>query len=279
MDLAHASLIVPHQLSFWAAQFQEICLVWDLDPGPQIALPAYRQRWEQGLAYQASFEAALGSQYPAIKFLEVQADLQTRRKLARQFFPGLELIPAKDFRGGPFLAYFYALAAVSSDWVLHIDSDMLFAGCAQGWLSQALESLQSEPRLLCVSPSGGPAYQPETRESQFFSSRSFFIDRRRLYQALTCSYRPPEIPNGVEPFAELPENLISLWMRSEQLWRLELPGQGLWSLHPPVPPLVEFLPALPVLLQKLAQQPQKVPESQYGKYNLQADSLREWIQS
>lgn len=277
-DIPHAALILPHQLRIWAPQAAEVLLVWDLDPGPRYeSEPGYRAHWQNCLSSLELLNSALRQDFPGIRILTSASDDHTRQHLSERFFrPGSPALPAKDCRGGPFSAYFAALALAAHPLILHLDADMMFGGQSPHWLSEARTALTADPGLLCISPPGGPP--PWTTEQTFtpwFSSRCFLLDRRQLAQALELSYRDPAgTPGMFAPYAELPENLISRFMQQQQLQRHNLAGSepGMWSLHPPVPPQPDFLPLLPRLLAALDQQ--RLPALQQGDYNLRPATLQ-----
>jgi hypothetical protein len=49
---------------------------------------------------------------------------------------------AQAFDGGPFHAYVYGLLKAEADYVVHMDSDMLFGGGSQKWLDEAIGWLE-----------------------------------------------------------------------------------------------------------------------------------------
>jgi hypothetical protein len=282
-DLPHASLILPHQLRLWAAQCQDLLLIWDCDPGPRYQELNYRKAWDLCLQALPEFQAALESDWPQLRQLYLPLESQKKSELAQalslQFFgPNAPPLPSKDYRGGPFLAYFLGFAEAKFDWLLHLDADMMFSGQNNLWLNKACQLLIDHPELACISPPGGPAHPNTQRNvrSDFFSTRSFLINRKKLYHALSLSYRLEEAQenqNWVTPYAELVEIILNQWMKKESLWRADFSDceSEIWSLHPPVPLLPEFLTYLPQLLIHL--ELGTLPKVQTGHYNLQADTL------
>lgn len=282
LDLAHAALIVPHQLKIWAPQCAETLLVWDLDPGPRYQDSAFRQKWDAGLTAIQGFCQALLAEWPQLKFAAFQAQPELLSALASRFFvPGTPLLPAKDFRGRPIAAYFYALAIAANDWVLHLDGDMMFGGQSSRWVAEARAALQADASLLYAMPSVGPVTSHPLRGPEF-TARCFFLDRRRLARALTPELRQmPDLfeARWVPPYAETAELMIAHWMARQGLQHLALLGTepGMWWLHPPVPASPAFLPALPQLLQALAAD--ALPALQNGSYDLLEATLEALNQS
>lgn len=276
VDIPHAALILPHQLRIWAPQCAEVLLVWDLDAGPRYARDeAYRRSWDLCSGIVDELSQALKREWPGLRVLKSSFGPNARQALSTRFFvPGTPALPAKDFRGGPFAAYFFALTATAHDYVLHFDSDMMFGGRGPNWVESAMKVLADDSSLLCVSPPGGPPPHADSH-TPLFTTRSFLLDRRRLEQALTLRVREPlfDLPEACAPtFGELPEHLLSDLMRARELKRQNFAGSpGIWSLHPPVPPTPVFLPALPQLLQALSDH--TLPEVQGSDYNLREATL------
>lgn len=290
LDLGHAALILPHQLNFWASACQELLLVWDLNPGPRLAEPLYRQRWERGLSYFELLNQTLQRDYPRLRILTVDDAAERQAQLSARFLAGAPM-PLKDFRGGPFYAYFEALERAELDWVLHLDADKIFAGVALPWLSEALAFLQRDARYFCLCPPGGPPRIVGNIGYANFTSRAYLLDRRNLPSALPLRHRDPErlrtqgLSAPVPPYAELPEHLLSDWMHTQGKRRLELrctasgADLGVFSLHPPTDSASArqlFEQHLPRILQLLALG--QIPELQRGHFNLQAAWLKQLAQ-
>jgi len=267
LDLPLAALILPHQLRCWASQCQELLLIWDLEPHPQQRHEAsYQAAWQACLELKPTLLAALQADFVGLRSLEL--DISAQAEVAHVYAQS-DVLPTKDFRGGPFYAYFFGLHAAAHDWVLHLDADMLFAGQAAGWVAAAQQALQSQPELLCCAPPGGPPAAGSVRQPrrlQHFTTRCFFLDRRRLAGQLQLRFRPC---GG----AELPEHLLSQWMQQAQLQRLDLPVQGVWSLHPSGS-RARFRRILPELLRCL-ESGAAYPSAQVGEFNLHPDWLAE----
>ena len=279
LDVAHASLIVPHQLRYIAEQCDEILMVWDMDPGPRYQESTFRQRWDQGLNFIVMLNQALQHEFPQLQIRQLNANDPDAENAVRPYIAGSEAIPAKDFRGGPFLSYLYALAIARYDHVLHLDSDMIFIGQSTGWIQAAVQALNTDPDLFCISPPGGPQRHFKPARYSFFTTRHFLSDRRRWLEQVPLQSHQADPANAFNcpPHAELLENTLSVWLQQKGLFRLEfaLPDSDFCSLHPPVPPQHDFITRLPDLLNALAQG--WMPECQYGHYNLQAQTLEALI--
>lgn len=313
-DLPHACLVLPHQLQFWSASCSESLLLWDLDPGPKIQTASGPEQWQRCLELLPAFQAALQADWPGL--VQKTCDLRgtkaesARQALGRRYFVPPEFqstqppaMPHKDFRGGPFAAYFMGLEMAQNDLVLHLDGDMLFGGAASAWISAAITLLENHPDCLCVAPPGGPpapmlanmiahliAHTPAAKFSAYagiefwqkqeiFTSRCFLIRRSELYQALLLAYRMPERagdPGWCEPYAELVEVILTRFMQSQGRYRLDYSPaeEPIWSLHPPTQFEARYLKLLPAIIAQM--QNPNWPSAQIGEYDLLPCSL-DWL--
>ena len=178
-------------------------------------------------------------------------------RVAAEFFGGTR-VPEKDFRGGPYYAYFFGLHAAKHDFILHTDSDMFFGGGSQTWAAEAIEYLTSHPEVLITSPLPGPPSADgrmkhiksspvensmHTHRMDSMSKRIFLIDRARFRTKIGALRvaPPPSLRNRLKallernPCADLPEHLFTDAMRAHGLVRHDFLGNGpgMWSLHPP----------------------------------------------
>jgi hypothetical protein len=288
-DLDHVHEVLPHQLRVWAGQVDEILCVLDLKRS--------WGRFGQGRGGEVALREAVDSAcaaYPHARSVVVDYGRRSRRHLARAFF-GRRSIPAKDFRGGPFYSYFFALGAASHDFVFHADSDMLFGGGSQSWIADAIQLLNERPDVLICSPFPGPPtadgrlrQQSATIEPMRFpalsfehvTTRVFFLNRRSLL-ALAPLPRRKKFHgrrNRLRAFVrrtsvyDLPERLLSDALKKHGLKRLNVLGQspGMWALHPEDrSPLL--LRQLPELVRRV--ETGDVPEEQRGYYDVQESML------
>ena len=74
----------------------------------------------------------------------------------QRYFSTSRAYPEKAFDGGPFHAYFYGLLKADAEYVVHMDSDMLFGGGSQVWLEEAIGWLRTTPDALFAGPLPGP---------------------------------------------------------------------------------------------------------------------------
>lgn len=289
-DWRHAQVVLPHQLRLWGAQVDEVLLTVDerRSPGRFGGATA----WEEACRRLADLTAGLaGARVETVRY-----DPASARAVAAGFCGGAP-VPAKDWRGGPYYSYLYALHAASHDWVFHLDSDLLFGGGSTHWVEEALEAAQADPRLVFLSPLPGPP-RADHRLAQpgavpvavaghagfrfaEMSTRLFLCDRRRLATVLgPVSRRRPGARARVlalldgTPAWELPEVVLSAAMRRAGAWRFDFEGSapGCWSLHPPYR-TDAFYEGLPQLVRRI--EAGDVPDAQRGDPDVN-DSMVDW---
>lgn len=290
-DYAHARYLLAHQVATWRGQVDEILLSIDLHRSGG----RFSARWAEGRdLIRPLAEAVPGARVVAVDYAE-----PIRRAVAAQFFlPGTGALPAKDYRGGPFYSYFFALQAARHDHVLHLDSDMFFGGRSGSWLDEALEVFRTRGEVLFTAPlpgppapgglrqldgrrvgSGSPAY-----DFAAMSTRLFLVDRRRFEADFgRLSLRPPRLRARLQawldgnPAADLPEHLMTTNLRRRGFCRHEFLGQppGMWSLHPPYR-CAEFYRRLPELIDRVERG--DLPTGQYGDHDLN-DSFIDWTEA
>jgi hypothetical protein len=296
-DLPHARHILPHQLSQWAGQVDEVLLTFDLHRSGG----RFSEAWEERLPGMRDLLERCCVQYPTARLSEVDYSAGIAAEIARRFFGG-HPVPAKDWNGGPFYSYFFGLHAAATDYVFHLDSDMMFGGGSQTWLAEAVKLLQERTDVLICSPLPGPPVadgslvsqgrgglpreQAEPYPSAAFrfphlSSRLFLMDLPRFATAVghLPMTQPPRIRRlqarvrGNPPF-NLPEAIFSAAMTEHSLFRVDFLGEapGMWAIHPPYRS-PEFYQALPGLIERI--EAGDVPDAQRGDHDVN-DSMVDW---
>lgn len=286
-DLPHATYIVPHQLRQLASQVDEVLFVVDL----HRSHGRFAEGWEARLPGLRSMLDDLCAIYPHARSTDVDYSPETKAAVEETFFDG-QTVPLKDYRGGPFYAYFFALLAASHDLVFHVDSDMMFGGGSTTWIREALELLQLRPDVLACNPLPGPptndgslrsqVLEPEGMpfpafRSRHLSSRLFVLDRRRLTSLELA--RPNSRKawgarvDGNPPFLA-PEAIISRLMEQSGLFRLDFlgTGTGMWALHPPYRSRL-FYARLPSLVSEVEHG--EMCEAQRGRHDVE-DCTVDW---
>jgi len=287
-DFRHAQFLLPHQLAAWRGQVDEILLVVDFHRSPG----RFSDRWEEGKARIGELARA----QPGARMVEVDYGPAARRRVADDFFGGRG-VPEKDYRGGPYYAYFFGLNAAAHDRVLHTDSDMFFGGGSQSWIAEADELFAARPEVIFTAPHPGPRAPdgalhsqpavPDSRVQEGFcfdsmSTRLFFFRRSRIRERIgpLSPSPPPEWRNRLKariennPVADLPEHLFTRQMRLRGLSRVEFLGRGpgMWALHPPYRG-ADFYSRLPELIARV--EAGDIPAQQRGNHDFNS-SMVDW---
>ena len=290
-DWRHAQYILPHQLRQWAKQVDEVLLTLDL----HRSQGRFGAGWETGVTKIRHLIDDCCASYPNTFLNEVDYSPEVIVQVSAMFFGG-QSIPPKDYRGGAFYSYFFGLFSAKHNYVLHIDSDMLFGGGSSTWISEAIKLLAENSDVLVCAPHPGPPSNDGKLRSQvakpepylspafrfdFFSSRIFLLDRSRFtsrLKDLKIDLAPPRgiikaLVEGNYPY-NLPEEIKTKAMSRHCLYRVDFLGQspGMWSLHPPYRS-ESFYQQLPELIHKI--ETGNVPEAQRGVHDIN-DSLVDW---
>jgi hypothetical protein len=291
MDLRHAREILPHQLRQLGDQVVEILLVVDVNKNPKVDPAA----WKRGRAALRELAEACRERYPNLTLLEVDGSPAVAEQVADAFCGGQPL-PERDWRGAPIYAYFFALWAAKHDYILHMDSDMMYGGGSRTWVREAVTLLKSRPDVLLCSPLPGPptadgrlTAQTLPREpldslayrADDVSSRVFLLDRARFRaHARPLAVIPPPRRklvlahvDGYPPF-DTAEVMLSRALVNSGLIRIDFLGRdpGLWSVHPPYRSEL-FYERLPSLIARI--EAGDVTEAQRGNYDVD-DSMIDW---
>jgi hypothetical protein len=290
-DWKHAKFLLPHQVRVWRGQVAEILLTVDL----HRSAGRFAAGWEAGrdriMELAHSIEGA--------RVVPIDYGDEARARVSLEFFGGAP-VPAKDFRGGPYYAYFFGLNAASNDLVLHTDSDIFFGGGSQTWLAEAASNMAARQEVLFSSPLPGPpaadgrllhlgstpdARVPHAHVLDEMSSRMFLLDRARFRSRVGALVprRPPQLRHVIKaiveqnPPSDLPEHIITSAMRARGLTRYDFLGAapGMWTLHPPYR-CADFYEKLPSLVARI--EAGDIPEAQRGDHDINS-SLVDWSEA
>lgn len=287
-DFRHAKHLLHHQVRTWRNQVSEILFTIDF----HRSTGRFSERWAEGVDQIVPLAKSIDH----ANVVAVDYSAKARAAVGHEFFGGAQ-VPEKDFRGGPYYAYFFGLIAARYDHILHLDSDMFFGGGSQTWLGEAIAHMAAHPDVLLVGPLSGPPARdgklrhldgkPDPEEPYAFSfdsmtTRLFLISRSRFHSSIgqLTPRRPPQLKNNLiallerNPVADLPEHLITAMMRKHSLYRREFLGNapGMWSLHPPYRG-ADFYTKLPDLIRRI--EAGEVPSDQMGDHDIN-DSMVDW---
>lgn len=289
-DYPHARYILPHQLAVLKEQVSEVVLVLD----SHKSKGRFGGHWEENLEKMNQLLAQCCRADHRVRSVVVNYAKSTMSEVA-DFFFGTSFIPKKDYRGGPFYAYFFGLHQCRSDYIFHLDADMMLGGHSATWINEAMELLSGDQSLFTCAPLPGPPHpqhiligQPSATAKELnnysflfheMSTRIFMI-RRNSFLDKKLRLIPPAGINRAKalirknPPYELPEVLMSRHMSSSGLSRVDFLGNGagLWSLHPPYRN-ARFYKMLPQLISDITNR--RLPEAQNGFYDI-VDEVCDW---
>jgi hypothetical protein len=292
-DLRHARQTVPHQIRQLADQVAHVVLNIDegaaeSKDGSGQGRPDEREALERWLSQMRAEHAHLSTQ-------PVDYSPEATRRVADTLYAG-QVPPRVDFRGRPIYSYLEPLVSAPTDWVLHLDSDMLLGGGGSNWVADAQESLRRGDGYILASPYPGPPRDdgrvsrqpgveyvegPNAISVPNMSSRVFLMHRptfvRRLaplpllrapWKGRLWTLRQPN-----PPFEKL-ELAVTARMNELGLRRLDRLGTppGMWSLHPPYRSET-FYSQLPELIARV--EAGDVPLAQRGDFDVN-DSMIDW---
>lgn len=287
-DYPHAKHILKHQLDVLSDQVDEIILTVDT----RQSKGRFAEGWDANKDLLNQFlSEEIQSKYN-VKIVPVDYSSSTKKQVAEYFF-GESSLPDKDFRGGPFYAYFFGIYTAKNNLVFHLDSDMFLGGGGQEWITEAEQFFESEPSCFIISPLPGPPNNtdvltdqhvihkiaPYTWQLNGMSTRIFMMDKSRFKLHKLVLTKPPvrgQVKAIVEgnSNADLPEHIISTYISKHNLKRIDFlgTGKGLWSLHPPYR-TQGFYDDLPKLIDRVISN--NLPEKQQGFYDI-IDEVCDW---
>jgi hypothetical protein len=306
LDARHVVHTLEHHLAVWGGQVERVTLTVDTKES--------RNGRYRGVAYEESRKRlfdhieALARRLPKIEIAEVDYSPAARETVRRRYFAKSVDYPEKAFDGGPFHAYFYGLLKADADYVVHMDSDMLFGGGSQTWLEEAIRWLENTPDALFAGPLPGPPradgsladlhrsfpglaqLEPPSRLAVDYpayrfrsvSTRIFVLDQRRFdarVGALELVRPLAKLRFRARLYRQSPlslpaEETLTVAMMHHGLCRIDFLGSGvgMYSLHPPYRSET-FYRELPKLITRIVTG--EVPEAQRGDYDVNS-SMMDW---
>lgn len=301
LDLPHFEATLDHKMRTFGSQVDRTIVTVDVRP-PQSG--RYKgdpkaNRYMHSLETFRGLYPILEDRYENLSFHEVDYSA-AEKKVVSDYFLGSEEMPDKAWDGGPFYCYFQGILEADSDYVLHMDADMLFGGQSQTWVEESIALLQQREDLLFTSPLPGPphpgglkgkhdgadhAFDEDTVDGRlayrfhFVSTRVFLMDMKRFKALvgtlhldtppLTYRLRGKLLGNPIKALSA--EQVLSLTLQRHRLGNMcfEGAGDGMYSLHPPFH-FPAFHAALPDLIERIEQG--DIPDGQRGDYDIN-DSL------
>ncbi|GAB2185264.1 polysaccharide biosynthesis glycosyltransferase UppG [Roseibium sp. LAB1] len=301
LDLPHIEATLAHKMRTFGSQVDRTIVTVDVRP-PQSG--RYKgdpraDRYMSSLEQFRSLYPVLESKYENLSFHEVDYS-ETEKDAVSKYFLGSVEMPDKAWDGGPFYCYFQGILESDSDYVLHMDADMLFGGQSQTWVAESIALLQERDDLLFTSPLPGPPHPDGLKGKHvgadaafdevlvngrpayrfhFVSTRIFLMDMKRFKSSvgvlhldtppLTYRLRGVLLGNPIKALSA--EQVLSLTLQKHGLGNMCFSGSGdgLYSLHPPYH-FPAFHKALPELIARVERG--DIPDGQLGDYDIN-DSL------
>ena len=294
--------MLPHQITVLHGAVDEILITFDTRRVRGSKLSA--EKWEENSSLIKVFienEIKPNFEGSTIVIDEIIYDLELRKDIGEYFFGYRRDVPLKDFRGGPFYAYYYGLYRAKNDLIFHLDADMMLVGDARRWLEEAVQSMHQDASIFACSPLLGPPadhdrlenysiegnkrynpiskyHKPHSFLYRDFSTRAFFLDRNKL-KGQSKVERPnfdhliKAVLRGNPP-VRFPEGTISSLIQKKGLWVLVFlgEGKGMWALHPLL--TNEFKQRIPEVLIAINQG--NYPDMQKGFPDVRQEFL-DWI--
>lgn len=293
---------IPHLVRTCAFPFSERTLVVDTAPltGDKVGRPGIgsmddlRDRCRQ-LLQDGVVDRVIDMDY---------SDAYRRRMYQKHL--GNPLIrPTHNYKGYPILGTIYSIEAVSGDYVLHFDSDMLLhQQPGYCWIDEAIAILERRPTIMMIRPMAGPPLQPGTILQntaiydpdgfftfRTFGSRVYLIHRERFdtLLPLPVMWRPfkrewmDRLPTAAQTMMSYVtgigkldswEKMVTQALQRRQDWvRVNMDNPKAWTLHPKDRG-DRFIRALPDIIRMI--EAGEYPPEQAGKYDMILDP---WLQT
>jgi hypothetical protein len=192
------------------------------------------------------------------------------------------------FRGYPIHGSIRQFHQKESDYVLHLDCDMLFyEEDGFSWINEGVKLMEENEDILCVLPRGGPPlsdgrlhqgttdYKKDDSRGVYlfknFTSRHYLVHRKRFLDLLPIkptwlSWREP-IKSRLFGNGKMLcwETMVEKALEQSSLWRADLMTDKAWSLHPGERSK-EFHRVLPSIVEQVKEG--RYPPEQAGHFDL-----------
>ena len=197
------------------------------------------------------------------------------------------------FRGYPVHGSIHQFHQKDSDYILHLDCDMIFhETLGFSWIKEGIRIMEENEDILCVLPRGGAptkggslhqgttSYKVDENRGLYlfknFTSRHYLIHRERFLSLLPLkplwlSWREPIksrlLGNGKMLCWEA---MVQHALEKSHMWRADLMTEKAWSIHPG-DRSHEFYKLLPQIIDSVNRN--EFPAEQRGHFDLR---LKDW---
>ncbi len=201
------------------------------------------------------------------------------------------------FRGYPIHGSFRQFHNHGSEYVLHLDCDMIFHEEPEySWIKEGIKLMEQNPDIACVLPRGGPPtdngslhqgtteYKVDNERNAYlfknFTSRHYLVNRKRFMELLPMK---PLWLSWREPLKSMFfgngkmlcwESMVGHAMEGSSFWRADLMSHKAWSIHPGERS-EKFHNLLPRVINRINQG--EYPNEQAGHFDLILDSWENFI--
>ncbi|QAU48882.1 glycosyltransferase family 2 protein [Bradyrhizobium guangzhouense] len=309
LDVRHAVHTLPHQLGVWGDQVDRIVFTVDTRQSKSGRYTGGAYEESRGRLFALLEDITRKS--PKAEISEVDYSPAALAAVRQRYFSTSSAYPEKAFDGGPFHAYFHGLLKANAEYVVHMDSDMLFGGGSQVWLEEAIGWLKTTPDALFAGPLPGPpradgtlgdlhgafpglsGIRPPERLAADYpayrfrtvSTRIFVLDQTKFDASIgALELVRPNLKRRIRarlfrqsPLTMPAEEIISAAMMRNGLSRIDFlgSGAGLYSLHPPYR-TDTFYRELPQLIARIVAG--QIPDAQRGDYDVNS-SMFDWSEA
>ena len=197
------------------------------------------------------------------------------------------------FRGYPIHGSIRQFHNHESEYVLHLDCDMIFHEEPEySWIKEGIMFMEQNADIACVLPRGGPPtrngslhqgtteYKVDKKRNAYlfknFTSRHYLIHRQRFMKLLPMSplwlsWREP-IKSKLFGKGKMLcwESMVSKALEKSRYWRADLMSDQSWSLHPG-DRCDQFYKLLPQIMDRVSLN--QFPQDQSGHFDLK---LKSW---
>lgn len=291
LDAPHAVYTLPHQLRIWGSQVDEVVLSLDLRKNTSSRY--HTDSYEQKRVRLCGLLEEITDAFAHARVVPVDDGSESRVEVSEAFLGGAA-VPLVAADGSPFHAYLHGMTSVRSRYVVHIDSDMLFGGCSQSWVREAIAALGDESIAICSPFPGPPRSDGAIRGSgvrvaadafaydfRSASTRILMLDKSRFAsRELVVPLVRPSMKRRIDsvinntPGVATLEECFSRMLTESGLVRRDFlgGGSGLWSIHP-LHRNPNFYENLPLLIDRVERG--DVPDLQRGDYDMN-ESMVDW---
>ncbi len=234
-----------------------------------------------------------GNLFKSIQFSPDLKDVQT---LSSIHF-GVPYRETHCFRGYPVHGSIHQFHQNDSDYILHLDCDMIFyEEPGFSWIQEGIRVMEENEDILCVLPRGGPPtknrslhqgstpYKVDEKRGLYlfknFTSRHYLIHRQRFLSLLPLkplwlSWREP-IKSRLFGNGKMLcwEAMVEHTLEKSQMWRADLITEKAWSLHPG-DRSEDFHQLLPQIIDSVNQN--EFPMEQSGHFDLRLSDWKHFL--